>query len=95
MILKQQPKWNPDKLQDVDVDHIRAIYQDGTDVTLPFPHDVNFKPQLYLEYVLPTRETILKAQREHNLSTMEETVKWFQAKFSNKFGMRQKIESLI
>jgi 3-hydroxyisobutyryl-CoA hydrolase len=72
------------------------IYRDGQaiDRTVQSSYD-RFTPTNLLKYALPTRENVLHAQKENNLTTLEDTIQWFRAKAGNKFGIRQKIESMV
>ncbi|KAI8886781.1 ClpP/crotonase [Backusella circina FSU 941] len=97
LILKKRPQWNPPTIKDVSIDRLRQeVYRDGEvkDPTVYFPYDPLFTPTKFLKYTLPSREAVLKARREHNLTTLDKTVQFFQAKTNNKFGIRQKIESM-
>jgi 3-hydroxyisobutyryl-CoA hydrolase len=96
MVLKQEPKWSPSSIDNVSLDYLRSeVFRDGVQLSLPFKHDPNFIPENHLKYVLPTRKNILEAQNQNNLNGLDETVDWFKNKQNNKFGLRQKIESLV
>jgi hypothetical protein len=81
----------------VNINRLRqGIYRDGEvkDPTVFFPCDLSFNPTKFLKYVLPTRQDVLQAQKKQNLTTLDKTIKFFQAKTNNKFGVRQKIEAM-
>jgi hypothetical protein len=97
LILKQKPTWNPPTIRDINIDRLRQeIYRDGEvkDPTVYFNYDPSYNPTNFLKYILPTRQDVLMAQKEHSLTTLDKTIEFFRAKTSNKFGVRQKIESM-
>lgn len=96
VINKKPPKWNPSKLEDLDLDQdIRVkLFHANTRRKLHFLNEEDYHLAPYRRYALPTEKEILGVKSEQNL-TKEGVVAWFEKERNNKFGVRHKVEDVF
>ncbi|KAI8639113.1 ClpP/crotonase-like domain-containing protein [Parasitella parasitica] len=97
VIHKKPPRWNPKRLEDLDLHNdIRTkLFHANVKRRLSFRNDEDYHLHPYRRYALPSEKEILDAKLLHNLQTGEETVKWFSNDRNGKFGIRQKVLDVL
>jgi 3-hydroxyisobutyryl-CoA hydrolase len=98
VINKTAPKWNPERLEDLDLDQdiLARYFYSNVKKQLTFwdkPLDYHLHP--YRRYGLPSQNEILEVKAQHNLTTVKDTVDWFEKDRNGKFGVRQKVEDVL
>lgn len=90
------PKWNPARLEDVDLDETRVkFFHANVKTRLHFTNSEDFYLHPYRRYGLPTEKEILDTKNLHSLRTVEDTVQWFDKDRNGKFGVREKVEDVL
>lgn len=95
MVNKTQPKWNPSRLEDLDLEQdIRVRYfHANVKRRLHFTHTDDFHLLPFRRYALPSEKEILEVKKVHR--TVADTVAWFEKDRNGKFGVRQKVEDVL
>lgn len=97
MVNKTTPKWNPARLEDLDLEQdIRVKYfHANVKRRLHFTHTSDFHLLPFRRYALPSEKEILEVKDAQALRTVEDTVVWFEKDRNGKFGVRQKVEDVL
>ncbi|KAG1461057.1 hypothetical protein G6F46_005755 [Rhizopus delemar] len=96
VVHKQIPKWNPKRLEDADIDDIRVkFFYANVKRQLNFMNSRDFHHFPYARYGLPTEEEILEVRSKYNLTSVQDTVAWFQENRKDKYGVREKVEDVL
>ncbi|CEI98658.1 hypothetical protein RMCBS344292_12762 [Rhizopus microsporus] len=97
IIHKQMPKWNPGKLEDLDLDEdIRVrFFHANVARRLNFMNTQDCYRLPYEKYALPSEKEIFEVRSKRNLSTVRDTVAWFEEDRKDKYGVREKVEDVL
>lgn len=97
IIHKQAPKWNPSRLEDLDLDEdIRVrFFHANVARRLNFMNTQDCYRLPYEKYALPSEKEIFEVRSKHNLSTVRDTVAWFEEDRKDKYGVREKVEDVL
>ncbi|KAI8077120.1 ClpP/crotonase-like domain-containing protein [Thamnidium elegans] len=97
VVNKKQPKWNPARLEDLDLEQdIRVrFFHANVKRRLHFTHTPDFHLHPFRRYALPTEKEILETKKANSLRTVADTVEWFDKDRNGKFGVRQKVEDVL
>ncbi|KAI7906626.1 ClpP/crotonase-like domain-containing protein [Cokeromyces recurvatus] len=97
VIHKRAPKWNPPRLEDLDLEEdirIKFFYA-NTKRRLFFSNQEDYDLHPYRRFALPSEKEILQTKDLQNLKTVQETVEWFEKDRNGKFGVKQKVEDVL
>ncbi|EPB91747.1 hypothetical protein HMPREF1544_01459 [Mucor circinelloides 1006PhL] len=97
VIHKKPPRWNPKRLEDLDLhDDIRVkLFHANVKRRLNFRNQEDYHLHPYRRYALPSEKEILETKALFNLKSTEDTIKWFDNDRNGKFGIRQKIQDVF
>ncbi|KAL7335844.1 3-hydroxyisobutyryl-CoA hydrolase, variant 3 [Mucor circinelloides] len=97
VIHKKPPRWNPKRLEDLDLhDDIRVkLFHANVKRRLNFRNQEDYHLHPYRRYALPSEKEILETKALFNLKSAEDTIEWFDNDRNGKFGIRQKIQDVF
>ncbi|KAI8059906.1 ClpP/crotonase-like domain-containing protein [Gongronella butleri] len=95
VVLKQQPKWQPSKLEDVSYTQlIKDLYETPSEPALTTLHDVNYTTNPHQHHALPLEKIILDTMSTHPAWSRRQLVEHFEDLQPYKLGVKDKVEAV-